>query len=192
MLTALGFNIASMALEHPKHIIHQEQPSQNVTTAVVLVDPYRPPQRNDDNASNRCNCPCARGVSEMDTDRIVADHGQNVPEDIDQYEFIDSYFPCDKESAGGDEGVEKHLMLDEGGPLSPCPSSDEEISPDASMIVEPGSREISMESSLATLSSRNSSVFAFSGGWAESIFISIPLRLTPEVAHCYPSELDLT
>lgn len=68
-----------------------------------------------------------------------------------------------------------------------------------SMIVELGSEEHSLASSLLSLQSRNSSVFGLTGGWtthdaftgpAMGVYILNPLRLTPELA--YPMELSIS
>jgi hypothetical protein len=120
-------------------------------------------------------------------DRTIYD----LPHSTDQHMGTEASYPFDKDGMAGDEGVEEHLVFEEG-PFSPFPSPDEDSSLECSMFVEPGSRELSMESSLATLPSRNSSVFALCGGWADSFFISTPLRLTPEVPYCYPRELPLS
>lgn len=67
-----------------------------------------------------------------------------------------------------------------------------------SMMVEVGSEEQSLASSLLSLQSRNSSVFALAGGWAShdslapaiGVYIFNPLILTPEPG--YPLELSIS
>jgi hypothetical protein len=184
-----------MALDHNEQAAHYEPFMQEVAEIVASVDPHRPPQRNDDNSSNRCNCPCAREASQDDRDPIIAENSQDdmireVLEAIEQYEFVIRP-PRDGSEISGDEGVESYLDVDEEMPFAPFPSPDEAYSLEGSMFVEPGSRELSMESSLATLPSRNSSVFMLAGGWADSAFIAPPLRLTAEVLYCYPLELEM-